>query len=119
MPAGPPPNSPAPSSASSGPLDPVGPPTGLLIAAAVLAVVGTVFGGVFWGSPLSIVGWALAGPIAIGVLALFTSRDTVRRSAAIYLRPDWLSLAYAVTMLIIAIGVVVGSVSFAMWIGHR
>ncbi|WP_161894557.1 hypothetical protein [Gordonia spumicola] len=120
VPVGGPAPAPTPAPPSpSGSLEPVGPPIGLLIAAAVLAVLGIAAGAVFWASPLSIAGWALAGPIAIGVLALFTSRDTARRSAAIYLRPDWLPLAYAMTMIVIAAGVVVGSVSFAMWIGHR
>lgn len=100
-------------------LDPVGPPTGILAAAAVLAVIGIVVGSVFWATPIAVVGWLAAGPLAIGVLAAFTSRDTSRRAAAVYLRPDWITAGYAVVIVLITAGVVVGSIGFAMWIGHR
>ena len=109
----------APSGSSGESLEPVGPPLGILAAAALLAVAGIVVGAVFWGASLSSLGWLLAGPLAIGVLALFTARDTARRTAAVYLRPDWITMAYAVVIVLIAAGVIVGSVGFAMWIGHR
>lgn len=115
------PSTPAAGSGSGLPaesLEPVGPPTGILIAAAVISLLGIVVGVVLWGDQYSIAGWFLSGPVAIAVLSLFASRDTARRAAPVYLRPGWLSSAYAVVIVLIVVGVILGSVSVATWIGH-
>jgi hypothetical protein len=91
----------------------------LLGVASAMAAIGAVVGAVFWGQWISAIGWLLAGPIAIGVLALFMSRDTLRRSAPVYLRPNWITAVYSVVMLLIAIGVVVSAFGFAIWVGRR
>lgn len=98
---------------------PVGPPVALMVAAAVVAALGIVIGAVFWGGWLAGIGWLLAGPIAIGILAVFIATDTARRSAPIYLRPDWVSLAYAAVMVLVVAGVIVGALGFAFWVGRR
>lgn len=112
------PGSPTPLSGSAAPLSIAKPPVGLLAAGAVIAVVGLVLAVVFWANPIALVGWALAGPVAIGVMALYVARDTALRAEPVYLRPDWLSMAYAAVAAVAVIGVVVSSVSIALWAGH-
>lgn len=100
-------------------LTPVGPPTVLLVVAGVLAAAGIAIGALFWGHWQALIGWLLAGPIAIGVAALFSSRDTLRRTSAVYLRPGWIMAAYAAVMLLVTAGVIVGACGFAIWVGRR
>lgn len=107
-----------PGSVSPAPLTPVGPPTVLLWTAGAIAVVGIVIGALGWGHWLSVIGWALAGPVAIGVAALFSAKDTERRTAPLYLRPDSISVIYAAVMVLVAAGVIVGALGFAMWVGR-
>ncbi|MFT3660661.1 MAG: hypothetical protein QM809_04505 [Gordonia sp. (in: high G+C Gram-positive bacteria)] len=108
-----------PASPPAAPLESVGPPTPILIAAGVCAVLGIIVGAVFFAGPLSLLGWFLAGPVAIGVLALFTSRDTANRAAPLYLRPGWVGAAYVGVLVLVAVGVILGAVAFALWMGHR
>lgn len=106
----------APPSASS---TPAGPPTPVLAGAAVAAAAGIVVGTVCWGSWIAGIGWLLAGPIAIGVVAVFIATDTARRAQPIYLRPGWITAAYAIVMTLIVCGVIVGALGFAFWMGRR
>ena len=95
-----------------------GPPTGILVAAAVLAAAGTVLAVLGWGGWLALLGWALAAPLAIGALGLFTAHDTDRRARPVYLRPGWLGPAYwAVTALSVT-GTIVGALGVAFWLGR-
>lgn len=97
-----------------------GPPTGLLVAAAVVAVLGLAVGivSLFLIAPLSALGWVLAGPVAIGLMALYLARDTARRSAAIYVRPDWVKAAYAGVVVLFVIAVLVTAYAVADWVGR-
>jgi hypothetical protein len=95
------------------------PPVMFLIIAAALALVGIVLGVLGWGSWLAIVGWVFAGPIAIGVLALFVAKDTDKRALPTYLRPDGIGLLYAGVSLLVVAGIIVSALGFAFWVGHR
>lgn len=95
------------------------PPVVLLAVAAVVAVVGIALAVVFWGSVLAIIGWAFAGPIAIGVLALFVAKDTSKRALPTYLRPDGIGLLYAGVAVLVIVGIALSAFSFALWVGHR
>jgi hypothetical protein len=96
-----------------------GPPTVLLAVAAAGAVVGIVGGAIGWGSWMAAIGWAFAGPIAIGVMALYFAKDTGRQAAPVYARPGWLTWAYLVVGVLAAAGIVVSALGVAFWIGHR
>ncbi len=96
-----------------------GPPVGLLGVVAAVAAVGAAVGAFGWGSWLATVGWALAGPVAIGLVGLYTATDTARQTAPVYLRPGWLRALYAVVVLLIVVGVTVGALGIAFWIGRR
>ncbi len=96
----------------------VKPPTALLAVAAAVAVVGAVLAAVGWGSWIAGVGWALAGPIAIGVMALYVAADTRRRAEPVYLRPEWLTMAYAGVAMLAVAAIVVSALSVAFWVGR-
>lgn len=108
----------AATSGSAAPLTIGKPPAGLLAIGAGIAVLGVVLAAVFWGSEVALLGWLLAGPVAIGVLAFYAARDTARRAEPVYLRPDWLSMAYAAVAALVVIGIVVSSLSVAFWAGQ-
>lgn len=94
------------------------PPTPLLAVAGAIAVAGLVVAAVGWQSWLAIIGWALAGPLAIGVMGAFIASDTRRRAEPVYVRPDWLNAIYAAVAILSGIGIIVASVSFALWAGR-
>lgn len=97
-----------------------GPPTGILASAAGLAAVGVgvAVTGLVLGSWIAILGWALAGPLAIAVMGLFIKADTERRAEPVYMRPDWMGIAYAVVVGLSVIGVLVGAWGFANVVGR-
>ncbi|CAM3120646.1 hypothetical protein DFJ75_3459 [Williamsia muralis] len=105
-------------SSRPGTIEIAGPPAGLLLAAGAVALVGLVVGIIGRSGWLSIVGWTLSGPIAIGILAAFTLTDTKRRSAPVYTSPGWTKLAYGVVIAISIIGIVVGALGFAFLVGR-
>lgn len=84
-----------------------------------MGVIGVVVGALFWDEWISVIGWVVAGPLAIGVIAWFTTRDTARQAAPLYVRPDWLTLGYVGALLLIAAGIVVSTVGFALWMGRQ
>ena len=102
-----------------GELDIARPPVALLAVAAVLATIGIALALLGWASWLAIIGWAFAGPISIGVLALFVARDTSRRALPTYLRPDGIGLLYAGVATLVVAGIAVSAFGFALWVGHR
>ncbi|NDK90757.1 hypothetical protein GYA93_14370 [Gordonia desulfuricans] len=98
---------------------PAGPPTLLIALTGLVAAIGIALGAVFWGQWIAGIGWLLAGPVAICILAMFISTDTSRRAQPIYLRPGWMSAAYTAVMILIVAGVIVGALGFAFWVGRR
>lgn len=44
--------------------------------------------------PVAVVGWFLAGPVGLTLLAWFVNRDNRARSRGVYLAPSWLTAAY-------------------------
>ena len=56
--------------------------------------------------------------VAIGVMALYVARDTARRAEPVYLRPDWLTMAYAAVALLAVVGIVVSALGVAFWVGR-
>jgi hypothetical protein len=97
-----------------------GPPLSLLGLALTLAAAGAVLAGV-WGSALgaAAVGWLLAGPAAIGVLALYTLVDTRRRTDAVYSAPSWTSATYWAVVAVCLIGIAFGAWYLALWAGRQ
>lgn len=95
------------------------PPIGLLAVAGAVAVLGVVLGLVAGGSgPLALAGWALAGPGAIGVLSAFTLLDTKRRAAPVYMQPTWITAVYWSVLVVAGVGIVIGALRVADWVGR-
>lgn len=67
---------------------------------------------------LAFVGWLLAGPAAIGVLAWCSRLDTRRRLSAVYSAPAWLRPAYWAVLATCAAGIGMGAWQLALWAGR-
>ena len=109
---------------TTGTLATAGPPLQWFAVALVLAVAGVVLalmsaasgGGVL---RTALAGWLLAGPIAIGALALYTRVDTRRRSESIYSAPRWAGTLYWAVLAVCLIGIALGAWQIALWAGRQ
>ena len=109
---------------SAGTLATAGPPlkwfaVTLLLAAAgvVLAVISAASGGGVLVPALA--GWLLAGPLAIGALAVYTRVDTRRRSESIYSAPRWTATLYWAVLAVCLLGIALGAWQIALWAGRQ
>ena len=98
-----------------------GPPLVWFAVALGLAVVGVGLAGLSaLNGPMiasAVGGWLLAGPLAIGALAVFSRVDTRRRTEAIYSAPTWTSTLYWVVLAVCLLGIAVGAWQIALWAG--
>jgi hypothetical protein len=88
---------------------------GLAIAGIVVALIGTLTGGMI---ATALGGWLLAGPIAIGALAVYNRIDTRRRTESIYSAPGWTSTLYWAVLAASAVGIALGAWQIALWAGR-
>jgi hypothetical protein len=88
---------------------------GLAIAGIVIAAIGTLAGGLI---ATALGGWLLAGPIAIGALAVYNRIDTRRRTESIYSAPGWTSTLYWAVLAASAVGIALGAWQIALWAGR-
>lgn len=94
-------------------------PVHWLGAAALLAVAGLVLALVLGGlPPIAIVAWALAGPVGIGMLAVFTTSDLKARAGAVYLAQGWVRPLYWVCVVLCLAGAMVAAWKIAEWVGR-
>lgn len=84
----------------------------------MVAIIGIALGVFGWDNWLSVVGWVLAGPIAIGVMAFFVQTDTKKRAAATYVAPPNMSFFYVGATAAAVIGILVSAAGAAYWVGH-
>lgn len=97
------------------------PPVQWLAYAGLAAVIGIALTvvSVSGGSVLfAFVGWALAGLLAFGMLAMFTTLDTRKRAMSVYAKSRLAERAYGVAVAVAAVGVVLGAWSIADWAGR-
>ena len=96
------------------------PPLALFGFAIALAAAGVLIAGV-WGGAVAAaaVGWFLAGPAAIGVLAYYTLVDTRRRTDAVYSAPSWTGAVYWTVVSVCLIGIAFGAWHLALWAGRQ
>lgn len=70
-------------------------------------------------SPLALGAWALAGPIAIGALAVFTRADLDQRTRPVYDARDYVTAVYGFILVAAAFGVLWSGWLFANWWARR
>lgn len=96
-----------------------GPPFVWLAATVATAIVGLILAVALGTQPVAaIVAWVLCGPIAIGLLAVFTSVDTRNRAKPIYSQPEWVGFAYWGGFALSLVGVAFAAWRIADWVGH-
>lgn len=109
------------SHAGVGALTTAGPPLVWFAVALALGLAGVALAGASaLGGPMiaaAVGGWLLAGPLAIGALAVFSRVDTRRRTEAIYSAPTWTSTLYWVVLAVCLVGIAVGAWQIALWAG--
>ncbi|WBP93605.1 hypothetical protein O6072_21545 [Mycolicibacterium neoaurum] len=99
-----------------------GPPLIWMVVALLLAVCGCAVAstGALAGAGIAtaLTGWLLAGPVAIGAVAVYNRVDTRRRTASIYSAPRWISNIYWVVLVACLAGITVSAWQIAMWAGR-
>lgn len=115
----------SPGAASMPTFEVAGPPLRLFASAFGVAVIGLVLGMLTFFDALrnssalvALIGWFMAGPAAIGVLAWCSRLDTRRRLSAVYSAPAWLRHAYWVVLATCAAGIGMGAWQLALWAGR-
>ena len=89
----------------------------LAVAGVVLALISAASGGGVLVTALA--GWLLAGPLAIGALAVYTRVDTRRRSESIYSAPRWATTLYWAVLVVCLVGIALGAWQIALWAGRQ
>jgi fluoride ion exporter CrcB/FEX len=69
-------------------------------------------------SSWAIAAWVLSGPIAIGLLAAFTTFDTKARTMGVYSRQAWVKPLYVVCLVLCGIAVCIAALRIALWVGR-
>jgi hypothetical protein len=90
-----------------------------LLCAMVLGIAGAV-GAAVLGSSISaaLVAWVLAGPLAIGLIAVHSLRDTALRTRLGYNQLTGATAMYAVTIVVAAVGIGLSAWRIAEWAGR-
>jgi hypothetical protein len=126
-PGGPPPDSYPPDGYGAGfgttqiaETDLVGTPPKIWLIAALLLGLAAAAVAVMLGASIgyALLAWLLAGPVAIGLLAVFSQRDVRQRSLPIYHSPTWLPTLYWGAVVAAGLGVLSSAWYIAQWAGH-
>lgn len=100
-------------------LEHVSAPTGWLFAAIGLALASGIVASIFGGIPaVAIVCWALAGPVVIGLFAVYLMKDVSARAHLTYSPPTWGQALYGVGLAVTCIAVIIASLQIAFWVGR-
>lgn len=101
------------------PLERVSTPIGWLYAALGLALVSGIVASFLGGIPaVAIVCWAIAGPVVIGLLAVYLMKDVAGRAHLTYSPAVWGPTLYVVCLVVTFISVVIASLQIAFWVGR-
>ena len=95
------------------------PPITWLLLSLVLGVVGAVLAAAL-GSDVALagVGWLLAGPLGIALLAVYNRVDVDQRARPVYDAPSWLGLLRWSSGVALAVGIAVSAWRIAEWAGR-
>ncbi|WP_293876700.1 hypothetical protein [uncultured Brevibacterium sp.] len=111
------PNAPFAPETSSGDLTVAGPPMHILFIVLGCAVLGIIIAVLPWGFT-GIIGWLIAGPVAILMLGNFTTTDVRRRAGGMYASRPAATTLYWVAAILTLIAVIVTAILTALWVGH-
>lgn len=88
----------------------------LALAATLLSLVGGALS--FSGGSIYIAAWAVGGPIAIGLLAVYSARETIAQTHLFYSFPLWLISVYRAAFVLSLLAVLLNAWRIANWAGH-
>lgn len=94
-----------------------GPPMHILFIVIGLAVLGIAIAVLPWGFT-GIIGWVIAGPVAILMLGNYTTTDVKRRASGMYASRPAASTLYWVAAIVTIIAVIVTALLTALWVGR-
>lgn len=95
------------------------PPVVWLLVSIALGAVAAVVAALLGATPLVAFGcWAAAGPIAVGMLAVYSVRDTAQRARPIYTSAPWTTSLYVAATVAVGIGIVASALRIAQWAGR-
>ncbi len=95
-----------------------GPPFGWLLGGVAAVAAGVCMAWLWALLPLAVVGWALAGPVGLTLVAWFVNRDNRARSSGVYLAPAWTGAAYWTCVGLCLVGVIAVAVRIADGVGR-
>lgn len=101
------------------PAAPLKPPVVWLALSALAAIVGGLAAW-FWGIRLlpAMLGWLVAGPVAIGLLARYVWLDTVRRAQPTHADYAWTGPGYFGCLVLAILATAVAAFEIAVWFGR-
>lgn len=95
------------------------PPVGWLVACLAVVLLGAAVALALGAVPTwAVAAWLLSGPVAIALLAAFTTFDTRARALAVYARRGWLKPLYVTCLVLCAVAVCISAVRIALWVGR-
>ncbi|MGN2638651.1 hypothetical protein ACTD5D_21260 [Nocardia takedensis] len=95
------------------------PPLAWLAAAAASVALGVVAAVLAGRSAAAVAAWVLTGPIALGLLAVYTRADLEQQARYSYLRSPYATVVYAVVLAAAAAGVLFSGWNLADWLARR
>ncbi|RFA19413.1 hypothetical protein [Subtercola boreus] len=91
----------------------------LAIVAALLAVVSVIaLVTADFRPPASVIGWAIAGPIAVSLLAIYAVGDARARLAPEYVARASATWVYRAALVVTSIAIVIDALSVGVWLGR-
>jgi hypothetical protein len=98
----------------------VGPPVLWLALGAAASLLGGAVAVVLGESLVwALVGWALSGPLAIGLLGRFVQLDTKRRALPTHLEYGWVKPVYVVCVVLALAAVILSALRIGFWAGTQ
>ena len=94
------------------------PPVLILAACVGLALVAALGAWLSGAVLVAFLCWALAGPVAMGLLALFQNQDAIAQSRGVYARQSWVTPAFYAGVVVCLMAVCVCAFRIAMWAGR-
>lgn len=110
-------NAPFAPETNSGDLTVAGPPMHILFIVLGCAALGIIIALLPWGFT-GIIGWLIAGPVAILMLGNFTTTDVRRRAGGMYASRPAATTLYWLAAILTLIAVIVTAILTALWVGH-